>query len=426
MNEREVIALAYKNIELIKNFNLVRDYMREFFVYGFKKRGDFKDISGRTYDDRRRQIESWLGDYMSFKQSASGKALFISVDSREVIHNPLYKTFKTSSFSDYDILFHFCILDMLSEDDELSISDIVDRLQLEYFDKMNPRIIIEEKTVRTKLKTYAKLGILTQKIGIKKKQYYSLAINRIDLRSWSDAISFFSETAAVGVIGSFLLDRKELNNSRSCFWFKHHYMLYAMDSEIAECILEGISEKRFLEITTISKRKKSNKLLVYPIKLYVSTQNGREYLLCHEIGGSGINFVRLDNIKECKVKGKCDNYLEYENEYESSKPYLWGVICGNAKDITHIEMTISIAENEDFIVNRLEREKRNGHVYKINNHQYKYVVDTYDAMELMPWIRTFIGRIENLESSNPYLKEKFDEDMKKMYSMYLGGDDDAI
>lgn len=398
--------------------------MREFFVYGFKSRRDFDDKSGRTYDDRRRQIENWLGDYMSFKQSASGKALFISVDSREVIHNPLYKTFKTSSFSDYDILLHFCILDMLSEDDELSISDIAKRLQFKYFDDMN--LLINARTVRIKLQEYEKLGILTLKTGTKEKQYYYLAINRIDLRSWFDAISFFSETAPVGVIGSFLLDRKELNNYQSCFWFKHHYMLYAMDSEIAECTLEGISEKRFLEITTISKRKRNNKLIVYPIKLYVSTQNGREYLLCHEVGGSGINFVRLDNIKECEVKGKCDNYLEYENEYELSKPYLWGVICGNAKDVTHIEMTIRIGENEDFIVNRLEREKRNGHVYKINNQQYKYVVDTYDAMELMPWIRTFIGRIENLESSNPYLKEKFDEDMEQMYSMYLGGDDDAI
>ena len=64
--------------------------MREFFVYGFKYRGDIGEKSDRTYDDRRRQIESWLGDYMSFKQSASGKAQFISVDSREVVHNPLY------------------------------------------------------------------------------------------------------------------------------------------------------------------------------------------------------------------------------------------------------------------------------------------------------------------------------------------------
>ena len=48
-----MITLAYKNIELIKNFNPVRDYMREFFVYGFKNRGDFDEKSGRTYDDRK-------------------------------------------------------------------------------------------------------------------------------------------------------------------------------------------------------------------------------------------------------------------------------------------------------------------------------------------------------------------------------------
>jgi predicted DNA-binding transcriptional regulator YafY len=203
-------------------------------------------------------------------------------------------------------------------------------------------------------------------------------------------------------------------------------MLYAIDSEIVESILEAISEKKYLEITTISKRKQTNKIVIYPIKLYVSTQNGREYLLCHEMGGSGITFVRLDNMKAAVVKGKCENYQDFENEYESCKPYLWGVIAGNAKDITHIEMTIKVSENEEFIAARLEREKRNGHVYQLNNHQYKYVVDTYDAMELMPWIRTFIGRIEKLESTNTYLQEKFDNDMNLMYSMYLGGDGGAV
>lgn len=400
--------------------------MREFFVYGFKYRGNIGEKSDRTYDDRRRQIESWLGDYMSFKQSASGKAQFISVDSREVVHNPLYKVFKSSSFTTNDILLHFCILDMLTESEGMSISDITDMLHYEYFDEMNQNILIDEKTIRIKLQDYEKLGILTKKTGARKKQYYSLAVNRVDLRSWFDAISFFSETNPLGVIGSFLLDKKELEGYEPSFWFKHHYMLYAMDSEIVENILEAINEKRYLVITTISKKKQNNKIEVFPIKLYVSTQNGREYLLCHETGGSGIIFVRLDNIREISVKAKCDHFQEYENEYESSKAYLWGVITGKAKDIAHIEMTVQVADNEDFIVNRLEREKRNGHVYKLNDHQYKYVVDTYDAMELMPWIRTFIGRIDKLESSNAYLKKKFDEDMEKMYSMYLGGDDSAI
>lgn len=421
-----MIALAYKNIDLIKKYNVIRDYMREFFVYGFKYRGNIGDKSERTYDDRRRQIESWLGDYMSFKQSASGKAQFISVDSREVVHNPLYKPFKSSSFTTNDILLHFCILDMLTEGEGISILDITDRLHSEYFDRMNQGILIDEKTIRIKLQDYEKLGILTKKTGSRKKQYFSLAVNRVDLCSWYDAITFFSEINPLGLIGSFLLDKKELGGYKSNFWFKHHYMLYAMESEIVESILQAINEKKYLSITTISKKKQDNKFEVFPIKLYVSTQNGREYLLCHETGGSGIIFVRLDNIRKVSVKGKCNQYQGYENEYEASKQYLWGVITGNAKDIAHIEMTIRVEENEEFIVNRLEREKRNGRVYKLNNHQYKYVADTYDAMELMPWIRTFIGRIDKLESSNSYLKKKFCEDMDKLYNMYLGGDDSVI
>lgn len=47
--------------ELIKNFDKIRDYMRQFYVYGFKVRSDFDAKSARTYDNERRRIESWLG-----------------------------------------------------------------------------------------------------------------------------------------------------------------------------------------------------------------------------------------------------------------------------------------------------------------------------------------------------------------------------
>lgn len=99
--------MAYKNTELIKKFNVVRDYIRDFFLYGYKKRGDFEEKSKRTYEEHYRQIRSWLKEYMYTRQSASGKAQMISVDSREVIHNPLYKAFKTRSFTDLDLLLHF-------------------------------------------------------------------------------------------------------------------------------------------------------------------------------------------------------------------------------------------------------------------------------------------------------------------------------
>lgn len=56
--------MAYS--ELIKNFERIRDYMREFYVYGFKSREEYDAKSARSYDNERRRIESWLGDYMSF------------------------------------------------------------------------------------------------------------------------------------------------------------------------------------------------------------------------------------------------------------------------------------------------------------------------------------------------------------------------
>ena len=69
--------MAYS--ELVKNFNRIRDYMREVYVYGFKSRDEYTRKSARSYDDERRRLESWLGDYMQFRQTAEGKNVFISI-----------------------------------------------------------------------------------------------------------------------------------------------------------------------------------------------------------------------------------------------------------------------------------------------------------------------------------------------------------
>ena len=88
--------MAYN--ELIKNFEKVRAYMREFYVYGFKSRTEYDAKSARSYDDERRRLESWLGDYMRFTQTPEGKNVFLSVDSRVTRKNPFYKAWKAKSF----------------------------------------------------------------------------------------------------------------------------------------------------------------------------------------------------------------------------------------------------------------------------------------------------------------------------------------
>ena len=93
--------MAYS--ELVKNFDKTRGYMRQFFVFGFKSRTEFKSKSLRSYDDERRRVESWLGDYMKFRQEQDGKKIFMSMDSREIPSNPFYEAFKAKSFTPGDI-----------------------------------------------------------------------------------------------------------------------------------------------------------------------------------------------------------------------------------------------------------------------------------------------------------------------------------
>ena len=57
--KREVRTVSSYS-ELVKNFEKIRSYMREFYVYGFKHRSEYDKKSTRSYDDERRRTESWL------------------------------------------------------------------------------------------------------------------------------------------------------------------------------------------------------------------------------------------------------------------------------------------------------------------------------------------------------------------------------
>lgn len=58
--------MAYS--ELIKNLNRVREYMRDFYIYGFRTRSEYTHKSARSFDNERRRIESWLGRFISYRE----------------------------------------------------------------------------------------------------------------------------------------------------------------------------------------------------------------------------------------------------------------------------------------------------------------------------------------------------------------------
>ena len=262
--------MAYS--ELIKNFENIRDYISQFYVYGFKRRKDYDKKSSRSYDNERRRIESWLGEYMCF----TNKSTFLSLDSRTVLHNPLYKAFKAKSFTDKDIMLHFYILDIL-KNKSLSSSEIADEIANEYFSMFESVKECDESTIRKKLNEYEKLGLIkSEKQG--RKRIYSLNECDVDLDKWRDALSFFTEVNPIGVIGSYLLDK--FDNEENPFRFKHHYIFNALESEVLYDLLDIMNGNCNAEIKLFSNNMQKIKTYkVLPLKIYVSTYYGRRYVL---------------------------------------------------------------------------------------------------------------------------------------------------
>ena len=403
--------MAYS--ELIKTFSRIRDYMRQFYVYGFRSRTEYSQKSARSYDNERRRIESWMGEYMSFRRDENGKAVFLSVDSRAIPANPLYHGFKAKSFTAGDIAFHFYVMDLLSDGQARSLREIGDAFAGRYLSGFHGAEPPDESGIRRKLKEYTGLGLLTA--GRRGREtVYRRTEDHVDEASWLDAAAFFSEADPLGVIGSYLLDRA--GNVPDLFRFKHHYILHALDSQILCDLLLVIDERRAAELTVQSPRNTRGERThtVFPMKIFVSTQSGRQYLLCHHYRRREPVFFRLDSIRSVKA-GEAEKDAErYLACWPKFRGNLWGVSTGAGHSVDHIEMTLHVEPDEGYILERLEREKRNGTVEVLDSSTVRFTADVYDAAEMLPWLRTFIGRIVRLECSDPSVTDTFYADLAEM------------
>ena len=98
--------------ELIRQFDKIRSYVRDFYIYGFKTRDDFQEKSGRTYDNHRRRMESWFSDYIRTGQNGHKKSVFLTLDSSRMAVNPLYQAWKSHTFTNNDISLRFFLSDL--------------------------------------------------------------------------------------------------------------------------------------------------------------------------------------------------------------------------------------------------------------------------------------------------------------------------
>ena len=401
--------MAYK--ELIKNFNRIRSYMREFYVYGFKKREEYTRKSPRSYDNERRRIESILGNYIQFHQTENGKNVFLSIDSRITEHNPLYQAWKIKSFTDGDITFHFIIMDILeSAKESLSIHEITKQVD-QYLSVFESPKVFDESTIRKKLREYVNEGIIeTEKCG--KTLYYKKS-DQI-YKGNIDILDYFSEIVPCGVIGSFLLDQQLKHKGK--FAFKHHYITGTMDSDVMCQLFEAMQKKSSVTIQMLQKRTgNKTKMKVIPLQIFISVQSGRQYLMAYSQQFKRISSFRLDRIISVKIEKEDKDFEELRKKLKHMKKHIWGVstTSRSGERMETVEFTVHYEENEPYIHQRLEREKRCGKVKKIDDHTSRFYAEVYDASELVPWIRTFLCRSQKFIFQTRFWKPSLKEIFKK-------------
>lgn len=403
--------------ELIKSFPKSREYVRDFFVYGFKTREEFRGKSPRTYDNERRRLESWLGPYVQKDYAADGFNISLAIDSNLLDENPLFQVWKTKSFTDNDIVLHFFILDLLQGGRALTAEEITDQLLAEY------DVLFDSQTVRRKCNAYVKEGLLArEKDG--KKIKYSLGLplpeQILDTEGILDALSFYQMAEVFGIIGNGLLGQFDAANE--LFRVKHSFFVHTLEDEILLSLLEAMRAARAVEVTIQSNQGKTPTFSrCIPLQIFTSTRTGRRFLCAYSKRNRRFTCFRLDSIKTVTPLDVAEDYDILVDKLRQNRKHLWGVSFQSidGKHLHKLTMKIHVQEpEENYIVQRLEMEGRGGCVTKAGPGVYQYENEVFDCNEMMPWIRTFIGRILSLECTAKSVEQRFYRDLQEMYRIY--------
>ncbi len=357
--------------ELIKRFDKIRDYMRDFYVYGFKSRVDFTRKSLRTYDNERRRIESYLGKYLTWDYHGGSKTSFISVDCARIPVNPLYAAWKSKSFTANDIMLHFYLLDSLEE------AKTLEELTQEICAKSET--IFDAQTVRNKCNEYVLAGMLEKKKRGKAYTYQILEDSVTLSPELIDAITFFQGAAPFGEIGSFILDRENVGND--LFSFKHHYIAHTLEDGVLLKLLTALHEGR--EVTFENQSNRTQHSFTYealPLKIFVSATTGRRYACMYSFATGRFYNYRLDHIKAVIIGEVIENAASLRKKLERNLNKPGGESFGGRSRSETVSIKLRIdEESEQYLIDRIKREGQGGTLTKVKDNVFLFTKEVFDS-----------------------------------------------
>ena len=408
--------------ELIKNVGKIRDFTRDFFVYGLRGRGDYATVSARSFDNESRRIRSYMSDYIQEQRDSSGKTFAISSDTSAISVNPLFKVWQAKSFTRNDCFLHFVLLDILGNGESLTLTEILNRMDDNYCRKLAVGPAVDAMTVRGKLREYVSLGILrTEKTG--KSLMYQINQPIADhIPGLVDALSFYQNIMPGGFLAAALVRGRE-----SPFIYRQIFFAQTLDDSIVLQLLDAIRQKRHIIIEQRAGGRNRKSRQIVPLKLLQNTRTGRRYLaMCTERKGSGhFSNARVDYICSVWLGEKCNGYDAIRTEYEKSMAHSFSIVTCH-KDLHTVHMVLEVDEQkEPYVLERLRREGRHGSITRLGDNRFAYHIITADTLEMIPWLRTFIGRIQSIEGTDRTVIARFLQDIRNMHAQNAEGSGDV-
>lgn len=399
--------------ELIKNFAVIRNYVREFYVYGFKQREDFTAKSGRSYDNERRRIESYLWEYVEVEQQGNGKALRLFIDPSEVTENPMFAVWQAKSFTKNDVFLHFVLMDIFQVGEAYSVNQVLARIDADYLVHFQDGFMVEALTLRKKLAEYVTLAVLRREMRGREIYFSRVASVALSDRALR-AVQFFKEMAPLGVLGHYLLQQER--GLDAVFRYKHYFVMHTLEEQVCLDLLTAIREERWVALTRFGR---DRAMRFMPVKVLVSAQSGRRYVVGKSKAGQFFAFHRLDQIERVELAEVATDFELAKEHFDEVRKFMWS--AGFDRRVVHtLRVTLAIDEiREAYMLDRIRMEGRHGTLERLTPKRFVFRIETYDLNGMKPFLRTFVGRIVALDSGDEAWERQFFAELADMYRLYF-------
>lgn len=393
----------------ISSFDIIRKLVRNLYLEGFNNYLDTDSVgkSSRAFTNNLNSIRNFLDErFISSKTSTKKKTNpVISFNTRDETENPLFALWKTENSIATNLSFDFAIMDILEENpDGISWFSLTSDSNSTKHDNHLENYVnkgIDKKSVKPKLEKLANTGIIEffengKKICKVNTRQIKQLLSSTEVKQ---AIQFASETSPLGVIGSYILDNLKTVDSESLntpIHYKHHFIFNSIDYEIMYILMDAITNKNTVEIETERYGIKT----VVPLKLYISTQTGRTYIIFWDLHESILFSENLEKILAAKQLEICSEYESYISKLSEIESNIWGVAFKkeNTFDLEHVRFVLEYSpEEESYIPSRIRKEAVTGNVSDIDESHIEFTADLIDSKEMIPWIRSFFCRITDID-----------------------------